>query len=187
MIGAITAGLFSAGTPAETNSYESIATVTVGSGGSSSVSFSSIASTYKHLQVRVMAKQTGAGATQPLLFRLNSATGSYGVHNVRGNGSSASASGFANEADIFLQDQLASSSQSTQIHSVFVIDILDYQNTNKNKTVKVLGGFDANGSGMVALNSALLQSTSAVSTITFTANSGNLAEFSSFALYGIKG
>jgi hypothetical protein len=184
ILGIIASSFRSAAGPV--GAYDALATVTVPSGGVASVSFVGIPTGYKHLQIRVMAKQTGVGATQPLLFRLNSATGSYAVHNVRGNGSSASASGFANEADIFLQDQLASSSQATQIHSVFVIDLLDYSNTNKFKTVRVLGGFDANGSGMVALNSALLQSTSAVSTVAFTANSGNLAEYSSFALYGVK-
>jgi len=48
VIGAITAGLYAGGVPPVTNSYESIATVTVGSGGASSASFSSIPSTFKH-------------------------------------------------------------------------------------------------------------------------------------------
>ena len=43
-----------------TNSFESIQTVTVGSGGQSSISFSSIPSTYKHLQLRCFA--AGAGS-----------------------------------------------------------------------------------------------------------------------------
>ena len=40
-------------------SYESIATVTVGAGGSSSISFTSIPSTYKHLQIRAITRDTG--------------------------------------------------------------------------------------------------------------------------------
>jgi hypothetical protein len=177
----------SGGAAAAANDYESIATVTVGSGGSSSVSFTSIPSTYQHLQVRVLAKQTGTGTDQPLLFRVNSATGSYAVHNLRGNGSSALALGSINEADIFYQTQMATGSMASEIYSAFIIDLLDYSNTNKFKTIRGLGGFDANGSGTIALNSSLYQSTSAISTITFAPNSGNLSQFSSFALYGIKG
>jgi hypothetical protein len=166
--------------------YDALATVTVPSGGLATVEFAGIPTGYKHLQLRILGKQTGSGPNQPLLFRINGSTGSYAVHNVNGNGSTAAAQGYANEADIFFADQMANSSQATEIYSAFIIDILDYENTNKFKTVRGLGGFDANGSGRIALNSALLQSTSAVSSIKFTPNSGNFSVNSQFALYGIK-
>jgi hypothetical protein len=70
---------------------------------------------------------------------------------------------------------------------VAIVDILDYANANKAKTTRGLGGVDNNGSGIVALTSGLETTTTAVSSLTFTANSGNFAEYSSFALYGIKG
>lgn len=71
--------------------------------------------------------------------------------------------------------------------SAVVVDILDYANTNKNKTIRVLAGVDNNGSGEVALNSGLWPSTSALNTIKILTTSGNLNQYSSFALYGIKG
>jgi hypothetical protein len=180
-------GLLSAG-GVVAGDYESIATSIVGSGGTPSISFNTIPSTYKHLQVRCLARQSGSGTGQPLIFTINGVTSGYAVHNVNGNGSGTPvAQGYANEASIFLADQLATSSNTSGIFSTWVIDILDYANTNKFKTVRALGGFDANGAGRIALNSALLQSTSAISTITFSANSGNLVEYSHFALYGIKG
>ena len=53
--------------------YESIATVTVGAGGSSSVTFSSIPSTYTHLQIRFTAQcSNSATAADNLAFRFNS-------------------------------------------------------------------------------------------------------------------
>ena len=52
-----------------TNSYESIATVTVGSGGSSSLTFSSIPATYTHLQIRYMAVAL-SGTTEILMKNL---------------------------------------------------------------------------------------------------------------------
>lgn len=167
--------------------YESIASVTVPSGGAASVTFSGIPSTYTHLQVRCIARQSGAGTGQPLQLTMNGVTSGYAVHNLNGNGTTAAAQGYANEAYIFLADQLATSSNPTSVFSTWVIDFLDYNNANKFKTVRALGGFDANGAGRIALNSALLQSTNAITSMTFTPNSGNLVEYSSFALYGIRG
>ncbi len=181
-------GIWASGiTSSKQNSYESIATSTVGAGGVASVTFSSIPSTYQHLQVRCIARQSGSGTGQPLQLTINGVTSGYAVHNLNGNGTSAAAQGYANEAYIFLADQLATSTNPASVFSTWVFDFLDYANTNKNKTVRALGGFDANGAGRVALNSALLQSTSAITSMTFTANSGDLVEYSSFALYGIKG
>jgi hypothetical protein len=53
-------GILDSGVAASTNSYESIATVTVGSGGASEVEFTSIPSTYTHLQIRALARNTTA-------------------------------------------------------------------------------------------------------------------------------
>lgn len=184
-------GVLGTPTPPVTSSYESIQTFTVGSGGSASITFGSggtIPQTYKHLQVRCIARQSGSGTGQPLLLTINGVTSGYAVHNVNGNGSgNGAAQGYANEASIFFADQLATSSNPTGVFSTWVIDLLDYTDTNKYKTLRALGGFDANGAGRVALNSALLQSTNAITSITFTGNSGNFAQYSSFALYGIKG
>ena len=183
-------GVLSPSSPAA-GSYESIQTFTVGSGGSASITFGSggtIPQTYKHLQVRCLARQSGSGTGQPLILTINGVTSGYAVHNVNGNGSGTpAAQGYANEASIFFADQLATSSNPTGVFSTWVIDFLDYSDTNKYKTLRALGGFDANGAGRIALNSSLLQSTGAITSMTFAGNSGNLVEFSEFALYGIKG
>ena len=47
-----------------TGSYESIATVTVGSGGSSYIEFTSIPGTYTHLQIRGILRNTGSSSSQ---------------------------------------------------------------------------------------------------------------------------
>jgi len=183
VIGAITAGVFSAPTAPVTNSYESIATFTAGSGGSSSITFSSIPATYKHLQVRFIA----AGTSTPALYmRINSDSGAnYTRHRLQGNGSSASADGTTalNQVSIFGSPGLSASTT----FNAGVIDLLDYQNTNKNKTVRLLAGVDNNGSGNIELTSSLWSNTSAISTLYFEASSGNLSQNSQFALYGIKG
>ena len=188
MIGAITAGLFGEGTPAVTNSYESIATVTVGSGGSATVSFTSIPSTFKHLQVRGIARNTSAGTSINGIFTpFNSDTAAnYSRHNLIGDGSSATASASTSSSNV-LAGQYPQGGTTASVFGVFVLDILDYQDTNKYKTTRALFGTDLNGSGQVRLSSGNWRSTSAISTITITPEDANFAQYSSFALYGIKG
>ena len=73
-------------------------------------------------------------------------------------------------------------------HVLFVTDILDYTDTNKLTTVRTLGGYDVNGAGQFGLFSNLWNNTAAVSTITLRIVGGtNFAQYSEFALYGIKG
>jgi len=69
-----------------------------------------------------------------------------------------------------------------------VIDILDYANANKYKTIRSLSGTDYNNSnGRLFYSSGNWRSTSAVTTITLTNDSGtNFTQYSSFALYGVK-
>jgi hypothetical protein len=79
---------------------------------------------------------------------------------------------------------------SASIFGSGVVDILDYKNTNKNKTIRSIGGYDINGSGSgyayTSFYSGNWRSTSAVTSITFTMVAGDYAQYSSFALYGIK-
>jgi hypothetical protein len=165
------------------NSYESIATVTVGAGGSATVSFTSIPATYTHLQIRSFSRIPTGGNNGLLTF--NSDTGAnYATHLLYGDGASAAAISFIN--DNYIYGSRVSTATST--YGVGVIDILDYANTNKFKTVRLLTGNDDNGSGIVSLNSGLWRSTSAITSITYTAQSGGtFAQYTQFALYGIKG
>ena len=158
-----------------TNSYESISTTVVGGGGSSSVTFSSIPSTFKHLQVRAYLKGTAA-SNRNLTF--NGITSGYFQHRLEGSGSSASAGGYTS------QSQIAMPITSSEWGCV-IFDFLDYTDTNKNKTVRMLGGYDANGSGFIGLTSGSVANTAAITSITIAGDTWQ--QYSSFALYGIKG
>lgn len=158
------------------NSYESIATVTVGAGGASSVDFTSIPSTYTHLQIRGLGVFSG-----DTFLQFNSDTNNnYSRHSVYGDGSSAAA--FAETSNSRIGVNYATSTQP----SPFVADILDYKDTNKYKTVRALSGVDSNGSGIILLQSGSWRSTSAVTSIKLIAFSGTFSQHSTFALYGIK-
>ena len=176
-------GIIASSTLVAAGDFESIATVSVGSGGSAGpITFSSIPSTYTHLQLRYITRS--ASAIDALQFRFNSDTGSnYARHRFQGDGSSTNAGTVSSQT-------YAASADFPTTSSTFgagVIDILDYANTNKYKTVRLLAGYDANGSGLIDLRSNLWMSTSAITQIDFiSGNSTNFAQYSQFALYGIR-
>jgi len=178
----IISGSLSVGVTPSTNSYESIATVTVGSGGTATISFTSIPSTYKHLQVRFIARTNRAATSDVLLINPNGSASTNG-HYLYGEGSSASSgtgTGYVGWG--------TGTSATASVFSVGVIDILDYADTNKNKVVRSLAGYDNNGSGEIALFSDLQTSTTALSSFTITSqNAASFVQYSHFALYGIKG
>jgi hypothetical protein len=176
---------------APTGSYDSIATTTV-STSVSSVTFSSIPSTYTHLQLRCFGRSTFASTASNVQMRLNSDTSSasYAFHSLNGNGATAGAEGYGSGTlgAITPVTRVAGANATSGIFGTGIVDILDYTNTNKYKTVRVLTGADLNGSGLIYLVSGLWINTSAISTITLTLqDSSNFAQYSSFALYGIKG
>ena len=160
-----------------TLAYDSIATQTVGAGGAASVTFSSIPGTYKHLQIRAFIK-----ATDDWLFSANGSGGtSYDRHLLYGQGSAVSANTYLNTPSFYA----GYGGNPTQWGS-YIVDILDYANTNKYKTTRSLAGWDGNGSGFIMLNSSLWRNTSAITSINITAQ-GTIQQYSHFGLYGIKG
>lgn len=187
----VIAGLLSGGAAAGGGtSYESISTVLVGGGGASTITFSSIPATYKHLQVRGISRDTSSTyASNDMVMQLNSDTGAnYSWHRLYGTGSAAAADA-ASGASYMDIGQESTAAASASFFGTSVVDILDYADTNKYKTVRCLTGIDLNGGtdGRIMLTSGNWRSTSAVTTVLVKPVSGNFAQYSSFALYGIKG
>jgi hypothetical protein len=169
-----------------TGDFESIATIT-STGSAGNLVFSSIPGTYKHLQIRGILRTNDGGAFNNQGLRFNSdSTSSYAFHTLAGNGTTTSSG--ANNSFTSINDFMrgASDSLTAGIFGVAVIDILDYANTNKYKTVRVLQGGDANGSGTVGLTSGLWMKTDAITSITILPSGGTAIANSTFALYGIR-
>ena len=166
-------------------SFESIATTTVGAGGANGVTFSSIPSTYTHLQLRCMGKSsyTGVGIVNGGIQLNSDTTGSnYSSHNLYGDGSSASAQGAAN----YNGQSWFFPTSGENGWAVAIFDILDYTNTNKYTTIRGLTGVDNSGSGRISLTSSNWRNTAAVTSITLPSEP-LWVQYSTFALYGIKG
>jgi hypothetical protein len=191
-------GSFSSGVAASTNSYESISTVTVGSGGSATINFSSIPATYTHLQLRGICQTDRASyVIDAFTVRFNSDTGSnYSWHTLYGGfDSTPSVTADAGTSTTATRFYWGNSSVSSNVFTGVVMDILDYQNTNKYKTIKTLAGFDVNGTagtgnygGTICLSSGNWRNTNAITSIDIASTaSANFTQYTQFALYGIKG
>ena len=164
------------------SSFESIATVT-GNGSATTLTFSSIPSTYVALQIRAIANDAN-GFNIALQF--NGDTGSnYAYHRLLGNGATVSAAGFATQTSA---NYLGACASTANIFAAYITDIHDYASTTKAKTIRTFHGADANGSGPVSLSSGLWTSTAAITSISIINVGPNaFVSGSQFALYGIKG
>ena len=173
-----------------TGAYDALSTVTVPSGGASSITFSAIPQTgYKHLQIRATAADTGTGLFD-ITMRFNGDTGSnYAGHQLNGNGSSASASTLGGTPPVSIMYPFYTTGTAGGTSSIFgsmVLDILDYSSVNKNKTWRSLSGSDSNGSGLILLRSGLwMNSSTGINNIVFT-TTNSIAQYSTFTLYGVK-
>jgi len=185
---------FLAGNPAYSPpSFYSIATVTA-AGGEAFLTFTSIPSTYKSLQIRGIYQDTyttaGTGFNLNLRFNSDSAN-NYANHRLIGNGTSVSASGQITQSKIFVVGAGKNAyTGTTSMFGTSITDIIDYANTSKNKTVRAIAGADTNGNANsdneICLSSGLWLSTSAITSITLLPDVTAFYAGSTFALYGIN-
>jgi len=175
------------------NSFFSIATVTL-SGSQSSIEFTNIPQTYTHLQIRGLSRVQSSGGVDgdnvKIQFNNDTAT-NYSRHGMYGLGSGSGTS-YSGVSQTFVSAGFALRSAAlTNNFSASVVDILDYRDTNKFKTIRSINGFDNNGTGSypsgVIFNSGNWRSTSAITSIKFTtdADGTNFLTGSTFALYGV--
>jgi hypothetical protein len=166
-----------------------IAGATAGVGGVGSFELASIPQTFTHLQLRLTGRSKNTGGSFATVYggfndEVFSGT-NYTNHFFYGEGTSTSSSGQASQGQMnigggqFVWDAVLANSQG-----VVIADILDYTNTNKNKTVRYLMGWDGNGSGRAMLGSTLWMQTAAINKITVLPDAG-FAQFSRVDLYGI--
>jgi hypothetical protein len=167
----------------DTGSYFPLGEVTLAS-DTSTVTFDNIPNTYKHLQLRLVVRTSN---TDNLRIRFNNDSGSnYATHQLQGNGSSVASNATSSVTQI---EYLGLVTSSTDYPFSSVIDILDYTNTNKNKTVRALSGQDGNATGTatnwrVGLHSGFWNNTAAVNRIDFTSGP-TFRSGSTFALFGV--
>lgn len=162
--------------------YESIQTITVGAGGQGAVEFTNIPGTFQHLQVRSISRCSDTAAVDAAVILQVNGVSVERNHGLSGSGSAAGA--FSGASGYSMNTLGANALANTFAASV--IDILDYTSTSKNKTIRVLNGYDVNGSGgYIIIYSSLRVTTSAVTSLRLYGG-WNWLQHTTFALYGIK-
>jgi hypothetical protein len=192
--GTISRSMLVGNSPYSPPAFESIATLNASS-GTSFVTFTSIPQTYKHLQLRGIAKDIyvdGAGENTTITMRLNdNSTSIYLGHYLYGQGASALAGG-SSSANTSL-DRLLSSTfggSITNMYGAGIVDFPDYASTTKNKTMYSNTGGNINTSDSksnIWFSSGVFLSTDAITQIRIFAPVSGFALGTTFALYGIRG
>jgi len=170
--------------------YEAIAATTLSS-AQQTITFSSIPSTYEHLQLRCFTRlDIAASVSAAFCIRFNNDSGTnYVEHRMIGDGSTASGTGSTSPGGTSIQFGIVTgATANANVFGVTICDILDYASTNKYKTIRAITGNDNNGSGQTAETSGAWLSTSAINRIdvgrlvsTITMVAGTV-----IALYGLK-
>lgn len=164
--------------------YELIETQILGS-NASSVTFTSIPGTYKHLQLRYVAQTNSNQSVLRGRFNSDTTSSNYSRHYLYGDGSSVGTSASANNGWL----DFGPLEVGTNLFTAGVVDVLDYANTSKNKTIRALAGRAGTSNRNIALSSGGWFSTSAITSLTLSEAffGQNLLAGSRFSLYGIKG
>jgi len=173
------------------SSFDLLETQTLAS-SAASVTFTGLGSysDYKHLQIRWIAKSSKTSDLAASDLTLNGDTGSsYANHYLLARPTSS----FISSSDPIPSTRIARSniagSTSSDDFSSGVYEILDFSSTDKNTTLRGLDGSVAVGSGganRFFFRSGLYNSTSAITSITFTNDGDNYIAGSRFSLIGIK-
>lgn len=172
---------------------EPIATTLVGSGGVSSIAFTNIPQGYKNLQIRAIARNTVASTgAEAVIFQINGDTSSsYAYHLLQTINVINSGNPYSTASTSQTNMWVGVSTEGGELANAFagiITDILDYNNTNKYKTLRTLCGMNTNGgTDVMAFRSGLWMNTAPITSINITNSAGNFAQHSRFSLYGIKG
>jgi hypothetical protein len=168
--------------------FDSIATSTPAN-GAASLTFSSIPSTYKHLQIRGIYKDVSTSSAQvaPLYIQFNGDSGNnYSRHNMEGDGATVTSLGVVNTSWMYIG--FAGAVSTTGAYGGSIMTIMDYANTTKNKVIRTFAGANGNTTGTnygVSWNSGVWVNTAAITSVTVNAGNGGFATGTTFALYGI--
>jgi len=164
--------------------YVKIASVSVGSGGASTMDFTSIPSTYTDLVVKVSSRSTGAGSPY-LNLRFNGSTSTYTQRRIMGSGTAASSgtNGTANYLTVGFSDGSGHTANSFGSSEIY---IPNYAGSTA-KSTSTDSAEESNETGVyMTLYAGLWSGTAAINQITFYDEVANFAQYTTATLYGIS-
>ena len=166
------------------NTFELIASSTVGAGGAASIDFTSIPSTYTDLCVVGSIRPTGAGFDGVYIYFNNDQnSGRYTSRVLRGNGSTVSSFVGGDTTKMYAGELTPNTSSTFSNISVY---IPNYAGSNqKSVSIDSVGENNATDSYTV-FNAGLYNQTTAITQVSFRIASSNIAQYSTAYLYGVK-
>jgi hypothetical protein len=175
------------------NTMTLISSVTVGAGGASSISFSSIPSTYTDIVVQYSLRSTTAGlyaGYQNAVFgRFNSSGSSYTNRWLQAEGGSSVNSGtdyFGSGTAYAVFGAADPSDWTSNTFGNGQVYVPNYAGSN-NKSFSIDTVAENNASaGSLLFSSGLWSNSSAINSIAITFQTGNIAQYSTAYLYGVK-
>jgi hypothetical protein len=165
--------------------FESIATATVSGATGTNLDFTNIPQTFKHLQLRGYVKLSTSAQINLRVGNGSFDTGSnYSYHFFYWTGASTA----SNNATTQDKGYIGYYQSANSMWGSFILDIPDYQNTNKYKSMMSQQTSVHSGDGILMLNSSNWRSTSAINQIrVYSADGVDFVQNSTVALYGIGG
>ena len=168
--------------------YIPITTVTVGSGGAASISFSSIPAIYTDLIVKASARTDTANNVQNLYVEFNGSGGTaYSSRTIYALNTGTPASTLASADSKIQYAGYASGANSTaNTFANFEFYIPDYTSTNYKNTLADVVTENNSVNTILLLSAGLWSSTSAINAVKITPAAGNFVQHSTATLYGIR-
>jgi hypothetical protein len=164
------------------NTFELIASSTVGSGGAANIDFTSIASTWTDLCLVASVRGTSAYTFQNMLLKINGATTNGSTRWLKGDGSSATS---ASDTPIYSESMNYANSTSNTFSS-FQFYFPNYlSSAYKSVSIDVVTENNATAANM-QLQAGLWSNTSAITSLGIYPNIGNFVQYSTAYLYGVK-
>jgi hypothetical protein len=166
------------------NTFELISAVTVGSGGASSIDFTSIPSTYTDLCFKISARITRDIYSVDLMnISFNGTSTNESSRRIEGNGSSASSA----SNSLLLAYAASTSSATGQTFGNGEFYIPNYAGST-NKSASNDGVSETNAStSYLGMAANLWSNTAAINQVTFTPDAGSeFVQYSTIYLYGVK-
>jgi hypothetical protein len=164
------------------NTYTLISSVTVGSGGAASMSFTSIPATYTDLVVVWSGRTNKSGTTDNTEISFNGSTANFTGRYLEGAGSGAGGSGvFARFVGV---DSASTGTSNTFSNNMVYIP--NYASSN-NKSFSADSAQESNTTAaQLTLNAGLWSQTAAITSVTVTPSVGSYVQYSTAYLYGIS-
>ena len=168
------------------NTFELIASSTVGAGGTVNISFTSIPQTFTDLCLKLSTRSAGTGgnAVANLMVQFNGSFASFTGRGLGGNGSITYSSTYT-LPNVILTDTTTATANTFSNSELY---IPNYTGSN-NKSFSVDNVIENNATASwVELDAGLFETSSAVTSITILDYSigNNIAQHSTAYLYGVK-